>query len=598
MEYPVSNQYASERSRGDACIDFVLRLSPFERLLFTLLALATFVSGFLLLYRTNDTTLIETPRAGGIYVEGITGTPRFINPLLAISDADKDLTRLVYAGLMTRNERGELVPELAESYSVSEDGLIYTFTLREGLTFHDGTPLTAEDVVFTVRQASDSALLSPVYANWENADVEQTDDRTIVFTLPEPYVPFLGNTTLGILPKHIWEGVSVDEYRFSQFNVTPVGAGAYQVLNVVRDKSGIPAQYELASFPEYTLGAPHIESIIFKLFDKKTDALTALTTGEVHAVGGVPYAELATLADAETSAPLSVRRVPLLRTFALFLNHNRQPLLLRKEVRKALDIATPKEALVGEVLSGYGTVLSGPLPPFVVGSSTATTSESSSENTETDTEYASSVELAQSILEDAGWKKNAETGIYEREIDKEVQPLSITLSALNTPELTMVAERTAESWRAVGIQVELNVFNSADLVQSVVRPRKFDILLYGMVLGHELDLYAFWHSSQRNDPGLNIAQYADIEADALFEKMRAEQDDAVRKELYTSFNTLAGEQRAALFLYTPDYVYVVRDGIHNLKLHPISEANERFDTVHTWYIDTDRVWPIVEPLLD
>jgi peptide/nickel transport system substrate-binding protein len=207
------------------------------------------------------------------------------------------------------------------------------------------------------------------------------------------------------------------------------------------------------------------------------------------------------------------------------------------------------------------------------------------------------VEEAQAILEKAGWEKNAESGVYEREIDKETRPISLTLAVLNVPELTAAAERIAESWRAVGIQVELNVFESADLVQSVVRPRKFDVLLYGMVLGHELDLYAFWHSSQRNDPGLNIAQYADIEADALLEDMRSERDPVLRAEQYATFNTLAKNQRAALFLYMPDYVYVVRDDIHNLGLHPIGEAYERFNTIHTWYIDTDRVWPFIESLL-
>lgn len=609
MDYSSETQRSgAQRPRGEVWVDFLLRLSPFEKLLIVLLTVTSLTSGTVLLYRANDTRLVETPKTGGTHIEGIVGTPRFINPLLAISDADRDLTEVVYAGLMTRDGTGDLIPELAESYSVSEDGLTYTFVLRPGLTFHDGTPLTAADVIFTIRQASDPALMSPVYANWENADVTQTDERTVVFTLPEPYVPFLGNTTLGILPKHIWEGVKTDEYRFSSFNSTPIGAGPYRVTNVVRDKSGIPARYELAPFAAYTLGTPHIESLVFRLFDTKAEAVTALSTGEVHGVGGVPYAEVLRLTEAQPSV-LTLRRAPALRTFALFFNHNRQPLLLRKEVREALNIATPKEALVGEVLAGYGTVLTGPLPAYLLGTppppaTGSSTPEASDEvNAEADEamgteEPASRIERAQAILERAGWEKNAESGIYEREVEKETQPLTMTLAVLNIPDLTTAAERIAESWRAVGIQVDLNVYESTDLVQTVVRPRIFDVLLYGMVLGHELDLYAFWHSSQRNDPGINIAQYADIEADALLEDMRSEQDTLVREELYRSFNDLVEEQVVAIFLYMPDYLYAIRTDIHNVTLHPIGESQERLDTIHTWYIDTNRVWPVVETVLE
>lgn len=590
MDLPSSSHTETSDSRGERPIDFILGLSPFERLLITVLAASTLVSGVLLFYRINNTTLVETPRSGGSYVEGITGTPRFINPLLAISDADKDLTKLVYAGLMTRNEQGELVPELAESVHVSDDGKVYTFVLKEGLQFHDGTPLTADDVVFTVETASNPALLSPVFANWDNAKVEKKDDRTVVFTLPEPYSPFLANTTLGILPKHIWEGVATEQYRFSTFNVNPVGAGPYKVTALVSDKSGIPASYELAPFDAYALGAPHIATLTFKLFDNKSDALTALLAGTVDAVGGVPYAELSNLMGTPAAENLSIRRVPLLRTFAVFFNHNRQPLLLRKEVREALDMATPKEAVVGEALAGYGTVLAGPLPPFMLGDTTTAT------GTPIEGQQPR-VERARDILEKAGWKLNESSGVYEREIDKQTKQLTITLAVLDLPELTTVANRIADSWRAAGFKVDISVFNSTDLVQTVVRPRKYDALLYGMVIGHELDLYAFWHSSQRNDPGLNIAQYADIEADKLLERMRTELDPGEREELYRSFNDLAAAQHAAIFLYMPDYVYVVRTTVRNITLHPLGEPSERFDTIHAWYIDTDRVWPFLTKFL-
>lgn len=589
-------------------MDTLLSLSPFERAFVGLLVLIVLVSGTYLLYQLNDTTLEEVPRQGGRLVEGIVGTPRFINPLLAISNADKDLAALVYAGLLTRNADGELVPELAESYTISEDGTIYTFTLRENLTFHNGESLTSEDVSFTIERASTGAVRSPVFANWEGVTVETPDARTVVFTLPEPYAPFIENARLGILPKHIWDGLSSEEFPHSQFNVTPVGSGPYKVTTVTRDGSGIPSRYELVAFEEYSLGKPHIDALQFRLYGSDEEAIAAYLSGEVDSIGGIAPTYVEEILNTLEKPDTAIHRAPLMRTFGIFFNHNRQPIFLRDEVREALDEATPKKAVVGEILRGYGTELSAPLPSHVVTriieQHEATTSTEVAEEEVVEEEDdggerqpANHMERARLILEDAGWERN-ESGIYVRETDDETITLSVTLSTVNTPELVQAAERIAESWREVGVQVELKVFEPTDLTQSVIRPRRFDALLFGMVVGHELDLYAFWHSSQRNDPGLNIAQFADIETDSLLENMRTQHNEEERAALYYEFLDRIGSLQAAIFLYSPDFIYVVNDRIHNVSLHPIAEPCERFDTVHEWYIQTDRVWPFVKDVID
>jgi peptide/nickel transport system substrate-binding protein len=586
--------------------DTLTNLSPFERLFVGILLFFILISGTSLVYEANKRTFVEIPREGGTYTEGIVGTPRFINPLLAISHADKDLTSIVYAGLMTRDATGELTPELAESYSISEDGLVYTFTLREGLTFHDGTPLTAEDVVYTVSEAGNAAVRSPLFANWDGVQVEKGDDRTVIFTLPEPYMPFLENLTLNILPAHIWSGLTAEEFPFSQFNITPVGSGPYQVEVVARDKSGIPVKYTLTRFEDYALGSPYIRTIEFVLYNNDEEVLTAYKEGKINAINSVAPVRLEELLNSGTKVNTSVHRAPLLRVFGIFFNHNKQPVFLRDEVREALEIATPKKAIVGEILRGYGTLLDGPLPPYLTNTTALETSEdggapvsiegdSKSEGTEKTP--VNHIERAQHILEEEGWKKN-EQGKYVLETEDETIPLIVSFTTVNTPELTQTAELIAKSWREVGAEVEVKVFEPTDLAQSVIRPRRFDTLLFGMVIGHELDLYAFWHSSQRNDPGLNIAQYADIEADSLLEKMRVEQDTNTRTTLYQNFAKLVREKNAAIFLYAPDFIYVVDDSIHNISIHPIAETSERFDTVHTWNIETDNVWAFLRKFFE
>jgi peptide/nickel transport system substrate-binding protein len=578
-------------------LDTLLDLSPFERLLaFILLVLVT-ITGIHVVHNTNESTLVEIPQSGGVHIEGIVGTPRFINPLQAISGADKDLTALVFAGLMRRDSTGTLVPLLAESYSVSEEGTVYTFTLRKDLTFHDGIPLTAADVVFTIEQAANPSIRSPLYANWDNIEVEQTDTHTVVFTLPEPYIPFLGNTTIGIVPKHLWSDLKPEEFSFSDLNMRPIGAGPYKVDQLIRDKSGIPARYELSAFKNYALKAPHISNIVVMIYDNKEQALAAFSRGTVHAVGGVSPTLLSEgLSGQRGSSATNILRTPLLITFGVFFNHNRQPVFLRDEVRKALTEATPKNAIVAEVLQGYGTVLSSPLPAHLRTETTATTTDDDTE-VEVETLPMNHIEQARNTLERAGWERNEDTGIYELETRTDTLRLAISISTVNAPELVGASERIAASWRELGVDVELKVFDQLDMVQSVIRPRRFDALLYGKVLGHELDLYAFWHSSQRNDPGLNISQYADIEVDALLGNMRVEVDRTKRQELHDKFADIITDDHVAIFLYTPDYVYVVSRSVKNITLHPMAEAHERFNTVHDWYIETDRVWPFVQDLL-
>ncbi len=574
------------------------KLSSFEKTILSVLFFTVLISGTYILYTKNKNSLTEIPKEGGKYTEGIVGTPRFINPLLAISNADKDLTSVVYAGLMTRDKDGNLIPELAESYSVSEDATVYTFTLKDNLTFHDGAPLTADDVIFTLKQAGNPAIRSPLFANWDGVQVEKKDDKTIIFTLPKPYAPFIENMTIGILPSHIWGDLSPEEFPFSQFNITPVGAGAFKISSVKRDKSGIPTSYELKKFKKYALGEPYLNYINFKLFNNKEDALSAFSSGSIDGISNISPAQLEVFLNNNTEQNVSIHRSPLLRTFAIFFNHNKQPVFLKDEVRKALNEATPKKAIVGEILHGYGTVLNSPIIPGTIdGIELPEINKNTNANaTSTEIQPINHIERAKKILEDAGWKKG-EDGIYTLKKGDKVSRLSFTFSTVNIPELSQAAEKIISSWKELGAEVELKVFEPSDLTQSVIRMRKFDALLFGMVIGHEMDFYSFWHSSQRNDPGLNIAQYADIEADAILEKIRTEQNDEKRAELYKEFSNLIEKQNVAIFLYAPDFVYLVHDNVHNISLHTLSEPSERFDSIQTWYVKTDNVWPFVQNIL-
>lgn len=559
----------------------VKQFSPFEKLVGIALISIAVISGLVLVNRASNSFIVEVPASGGSFTEGVIGSARFINPLLAISNADRSLSVLMYAGLMKPTPMG-LRPELAESFSVSEDGRTYRFVLRKGLTFHDGAPLTADDVIFTIEAAQNPALKSPRFANWEGVTVEKINEHELVFTLEEPYSPFLENTTLGILPKHIWEFATIDEFPISEFNFTPVGSGPFKIDRITRTDSGIPEEYILERFNDYALGKPHIKNISLRFYRNETDALMALVSREIDSLGSVSPDAIETL---ESPDEFSITHSPLPRVFGVFLNKNRAAVFARKEVREALNLVVDKQALVDSVLGGYGSAIDSPIPLEVF-------PESFGERHVSTTTPQQRRAEAEELLKSHDWVRDADTEVWTRTSKEGTLTLTFSLATANTPELREAAEFIAREWDAFGADVNVNVFEPSDLSQNVIRPRRYDALFFGEVIGRELDLFAFWHSSQRNDPGLNIALYTSITADALLEEARQSSEPSERLEAYAKFEDEVVNETPAIFIYSPDFIYISPRTVKNVSIEAAASPGERFLNVHEWYIETNKVWNI------
>ncbi len=537
------------------------------------------LSGIALLYKVNQSFLIEVPLRGGSLVEGVIGNPRFINPVLAISDADKNLVSLVYSGLVKITPEGEVVNDTADNIDLSPDGLVYTVHIRPDATFHDKTPVKAEDVVFTIEKILDPLTKSPQYSNWSGVDVEEIDENTVAFTLKKPYVPFIDNLTIGILPKHIWKNVTSDEFSFSQFNVLPVGSGLYKIDTVERNSGGIPDYYDLTPANKLTDHGPYIDHIIFKFYPSEGDLFDAYSSGEIESMGGISPEEAEILAKDGGKIISS----PLPRIFGIFFNGTESKVLLDPIVREALDLAAPKEKIVNEVLHGYATVIDSPLPrglyPWV--------GENIIEKTREER-----IAEGRSLLEENGWIANPDTGILEKKSKTSTLTLSFTISTGDTPELKSVAEEVRQAWHDLGANVEVQVFETGDLNQNVIRPRRYDALLFGEVVGRDADVYPFWHSSQRNDPGLNIALYANSRVDTLLENVRSATDSVKREEAFKAFQGEIQKDTPAVFLYSPNFIYVVPEKLKSINLGKLSVSQDRFLGIENWYIETNRVWQI------
>lgn len=568
----------------DRSFRYLESLATSDRLLMKLSIVALFVSGLWLVVSLSDFGRVEIASSGGSYTEGIVGTPRFVNPVLAVTRADRDLAALLYDGLMILGHEGKLVPNIAESVTVSDDGLTYNIVLRKDVGFHDGTSLTARDVAFTVARIQDPEIASPLRAGFEGVSLEQLGDYELNFVLKEPYTPFLENLTFGILPEHLWKDASNEEFPFSQLNSEPIGAGPYMVSKIIRTPSGIPESYVLKPNTRYHNGTPKIETFTLKFFPNDEQNVAAFNRGEIDAIVGIDQSRLTELS--LNTEKNSIIHIPLPRTFAIFMNQNKSAALRDAAARKALSASIDRERLVSDVLGGYGTPLDGPIPSSFVDASDDETEEVATE------EEQGPTEIARGILRNGGWKYNEDEGVWEKTIDGSLTPLSFSISTMNTPAFESTVEFLEARWEELGIPVTIKRFEQSDLTQSVIRPRDYEALFFGTQLGRPLDFFPFWHSSQRNDPGLNISLYANISADAALTEERTSPDPAQQAEALSSFETEIHKDNPAIFLYAPELIYVFPQRVIGATFKRIAEPQERFSSVHEWYINTESVWPI------
>jgi peptide/nickel transport system substrate-binding protein len=520
---------------------------------------------------------VQVATTGGTYAEGIVGVPRFINPVLAVTRADRDLSALIYDGLMRVGSNGTLEPNIAESITISEDGLTYNVVLKKGIAFHDGYPLTARDIAFTIERIQDPLLSSPLRGNFDGITVETINDYELNFVLPEAYALFLENLTVGILPEHIWREAGTEEFPFSPYNNEPVGSGPFKIEEIIRSEAGIPEIYVLSPHTEYLWGAPKIARFEVHFFSTEAALITAFKEGTIESVVGIGSETLAAL---NLTDKHTLNELPLPRTFAVFLNANKAPVLRDVSARIALNAAVDKNELINVALGGYGNPLWGPVPVgFGVETAIPTTTTTSDED-------------VRGILRAGGWELNEESGVWEKEIDDVVTPLSFTIATANQPAFATTAEFLRDAWQRVGISVQVDQFEQADLTQGIIRPRNYEALLFGTHVGRALDFYSFWHSSQRNDPGLNVALFANITTDSILAEMRRSTNTDERAERILRFAEELSAENPAIFLYAPELLYVQPRTIHGVSFAGVSEPQERFARVHEWFIETDSVWPL------
>lgn len=546
-----------------------------DRMLLRLAFFAVIGIGIWLILAYNSAHTSLTAVRGGTINEGIIGTPRFANPALAITRADQDVTALVYSGLMKIGPDGTLVNDVAESVEVSEDGLTYTIALRKDVKFHDYTPLTARDVAYTIGLFQDPDLKSPLRGNWTDVIVSEIDEYTLSIILEEAYAPFIENFTFGIMPAHAWSSLPIEQLPFSQLNTEPVGSGPFKVANADRDTSGIINHYTLSAFRENN-NNPNIDILELSFFSNEESLMDALEAGLVDASAYVSGTNIPLFED-----DFTLYEVPLPRAFGVFFNQNRSPALRDLSARQALEVALDRDVLIEKALNGYGVPITNPTPDL--------SSELESEDGITAT--GTPAEQAAILLTDAGWTKN-DLGLWEKEIDDETVVLSVTIKTSNAPLFEALVGAVADAWIEAGVEVITEQYEQSALVQSVIRPRDFQVLLFGLDMSRSFDLYPFWHSSQQDDPGLNIAQYTNVTVDELLETARTEQSEAARENTLAEASQIISEEKPAILLFQPTMTYLVNDQVTITPAHSIGRVSDRFINIDEWHTESDSLWSV------
>jgi peptide/nickel transport system substrate-binding protein len=534
------------------------------------------IVGLLLGQAPGSETGAPQPVRGGTYSEALVGSLGRLNPVLDYANqADRDVDRLIFSGLVRFDSRGLPTPDLAEGWSVSADATLYTVTIRSDAVWHDGEPVTADDVIYTFSKLQDPSYPGPadLAQMWQQVQVVRLDSRTVQFQLPEPFAPFFDFLSLGLLPDHLLRGVSAADLIDHPYNLEPIGTGPFRFDRYLIEDGEIRG-LSLTAFDDYYGDAPYLDRVEFRYVGDGEDALAAYRAGEVL---GISSAGEEILSDVLAMPTLNLHTVPLPRLTLVFLNLRNQelPFFADKKVRQALLAAVNRQWIVDRFLGGQGTVAIGP----IVSSSWAF-----SEGIEA---RPFSPEQASSLLDEAGWTlpTGATPGTAEYVRSSEDVPLAFELLHLEDTLHTQIAEALQTNWAAVGVQVTLVPVDPTTMLESRLGARDYDAALTDINLTRspDPDPYPFWHDSQA-ETGQNYGGFEDRNISIWLEQARITPDFAKRADLYQSFQHRFHDQVPALPLLNPVYSFAIDSSVQGVTMGPVLDPSDRFASISSWYL--------------
>lgn len=468
---------------------------------------------------------VEVPVPGGEWREGVVGQPTFINPVVSGNDADRDISKLVFADLNTLGEIKQ------ENY-----GKEWVVRLKEGLKWQDETKITSDDIIFTVETILNPESHSPLYQSFEGTLVSRVSELETRFTLPAPYVFF--ETTLQnlqLIPRHIFGNIPAANFRLSDYVLEPVASGPYAFDSYKKDKDGFIEEYRLKPNPSHS-PKPYLSKFVFKFFTDEEKAIAAYNGNEIDGL---------MIIDPDNLAKIRVRheiqKLEAPRYYAIFINQSLTPILKDINARAALNQAIDKKILSQDIFQGFAVPLDGPTP----GSKPSPL-------------------------------KGKISGLPE-----------LNLTVADIPILIKTAGTVKADWDKIGVKTNIIPLSIVDIGEAI-KKRDYQMILFGNILNNPEDFYSFWHSSKRFYPGLNLALYQNSRADSLIEKIRSESDPTQRKTDVAKLADSIAADIPAIFLYSSDYLYITSPKIQGFEAKNIITPTDRLTNTAFWYVKTTR----------
>lgn len=551
------------------------RLLPVRRFMTGWLALVCLLITGVVAQNLNLTNYYQTLQAvpGGIYNEGLEGRFTTANPLFATTDADTTVSRLIFASLFQVNGQGQLVGDLASSYSVDSRGTTYTVHLKPHLTWQDGQPLTSADVVFTYQTIENPDAQSPLQTSWQGIDVSAPNASTVVFKLPDVLASFPYSLTNGIVPQHLLAAVPVTDLRSADFNtVHPVGAGPFAWGALQVSGNGDPTtdreQIALIAFAGYNGGKPKLQEFVVQVFADQDQLISAFKAGQLTAVEGL------------TDVPPQLKHQSDMMQYSLTLRaatmvffKTSSGILADQQLRQALV----QGANVPQIISDLGYPARAVREPLLAG-------QLAYDPTLTQAGF-NPIAAAQQLTAD-GWITGRGGVRYKAD-----QPLSFTLTVADNPDYHVVAGQLQQQWQTLGVKLNVQYLQPSDF-QNALTNHDYDAILDGISIGVDPDVFVYWDSSQadiRSPERLNLSEWSNPTADTALESGRTRLDPALRVVKYKPFLQAWQQAAPALGLYQPRLLYLTNGPVSGLTEQPITSVTDRLFNVQNWEIRQAKV---------
>jgi peptide/nickel transport system substrate-binding protein len=519
--------------------------------------------------------ILSQPEQGGVYTEALIGSLGRLNPLLDWNNsADRDVNRLLFSGLVKFDERGLPRADLAEAWGVAPDGTIYNFTIRPNAVWHDGAPVTSDDVIFTIEMMKSAGSLVPqdIKDLWGRIEVTKLNDKNLKFTLPEPFVPFMDYLTFGILPKHLLDSVTPAQLPDADFNINPVGTGLYRFDHLIVE-SGQITGVVLTLNTSYYRDLPFIEQVVFRYYPSSAAALDAYEQGDVLAVSQITP-DVLDAALEEPNLSVYTSQLPQM-SFVLFNLKNADATFLQNtNVRRALMLGLNRTYIVNNFMKGQAIIAHTPILP---------SSWAYYEGTE---HFEYNPEEAISLLKAEGYVIPAGGGEVRA---KEGAPMVFTMLHPDDALHTAIAQAIQTQWAAIGVRVDLQAVSYDTLVLDSLASRAFQSALVDLNLSRtpDPDPYPFWHQAEATS-GQNYSQWDNRAASEYLEQARVTADYTLRARLYRNFQVIFAKELPALPLFVPVYSYGVDAQVQGVQVALLYDPSDRFATFTQWYLLTRR----------